>query len=181
MTSRLRVALRPAVPPVLLALLLPAGLGTPVAFGTTAGSDTPAGFDRPVGFGTAAYAQPAAAPVAPPTPSPSAPAPYYGTGSLAGSGAGEGQQRPGRGEPESVPDPAVWRPLPPPPREVRRPEGTRPPPSVAVPSVPGTADEPRERAAEGPAFPGLRVLPLGAGMVLIGLGLGFLGLRLRRG
>ncbi|MFH8794066.1 hypothetical protein [Streptomyces sp. NPDC017941] len=169
MTSRLRGALRPALPPVLLTLLLLAGSGTPMA------------------FGTAAYAGPPAAPVASPTPSPSpsasvsAPAPYYGTGSLAGNRAGEGRQRPGRGEPEYVPDPAVWRPLPLPPREVRRPERTRPTPPVPVPSVPGTADEPRERAAEGPPFPGLRVLPLGAGMVLIGLGLGFLGLRLRRG
>ncbi|MVO88969.1 hypothetical protein GPA10_30520 [Streptomyces sp. p1417] len=149
MTSRLRGALRPALPLVLLAVLLP------------------------VGFGTAA---------ASPAPPPSDPAPYYGTGSLAGSSAGEGRRRPGRGEePESVPAPGVWRPLPPPPREVRRPDKTRPTAPVPVPSVPGTADEPRERAAEGPPFPGLRVLPLGAGMVLIGLGLGFLGLRLRRG
>ncbi|WP_150493689.1 hypothetical protein [Streptomyces kanamyceticus] len=32
-----------------------------------------------------------------------------------------------------------------------------------------------------PVLPGLRVLPLGGGLVLIGLGIGFLGLRLRRG
>ncbi|GGV50147.1 hypothetical protein GCM10010277_44740 [Streptomyces longisporoflavus] len=38
----------------------------------------------------------------------------------------------------------------------------------------------REAAAE-PVFPGLRVLPLGSGLVLIGLGLGFLAVRLRRG
>lgn len=36
-------------------------------------------------------------------------------------------------------------------------------------------------APANPALSGLRVLPLGAGLVLIGLGLGFLGLRLRRG
>ncbi|GHC75618.1 hypothetical protein [Streptomyces flavofungini] len=142
MTSRLRGALRAAGPPVLLALLLPAGFGTPTAY------------------------------AAPPPPT----APYYGTGSLAGNRAGEGRLRPGREDPVAVPDPAVWRPLPPPPREVRRSERPR-----ATPVEPGPADAPRERAAEGPAFPGLRVLPLGGGMVLIGLGLGFLALRLRRG
>ncbi|MFD0412951.1 hypothetical protein [Streptomyces sp. NPDC127108] len=160
MTSRLRGALRAAGPPVLLALLLPAGFGTPTAY---AAPTVPAALTAP-------------APPTPTTPSPTASAPYYGTGSLAGSRAGEGRLRPGRADPVAVPDPVVWRPLPPPPREVRRPERSR------VPAVePGTADAPRERAAEGPAFPGLRVLPLGGGMVLIGLGLGFLGLRLRRG
>ncbi|MER7346138.1 hypothetical protein ABT390_12175 [Streptomyces aurantiacus] len=151
MTSRLRGALRAAVAPVLVAALLPVGFGTPTA-----------------------YAAPAPAPDA------SAPAPYYGTGSLAGNRAGEGRQRPGRVHQGAVRDPAVWRQLPPPPREVRRPEQSRPTP-VLPPPPPTAADAPRERAAEGPAFPGLRVLPLGAGMVLIGLGLGFLGLRLRRG
>ncbi|WJV47419.1 hypothetical protein [Streptomyces flavofungini] len=153
MTSRLRGALRAAGPPVLLALLLPVGCGTSTAYA----------------------APPTPTPLT--TPSPNASAPYYGTGSLAGSRAGEGRLRPGRADPLTVPDPAVWRPLPPPPREVRRP-AERPRP---VPVETGTADAPRERAAEGPAFPGLRVLPLGGGMVLIGLGLGFLGLRLRRG
>ncbi|QIB44665.1 hypothetical protein [Streptomyces aureoverticillatus] len=180
MTSRLWGALRrAALPAVLAAALLPIGVGS--------GTGSGIGF----GFGTStAYAATTAptavtaltAPAAPtpsdPSPSPSASAPYYGTGSLAGSRAGEGRQRPGRAEPGTVPDPAVWRPLPPPPREVR-PE--RPRPTPVLPPPPGTADAPRERAAEGPAFPGLRVLPLGAGMVLIGFGLGFLGLRLRRG
>ncbi|MFE6399703.1 hypothetical protein [Streptomyces alboflavus] len=175
MTSRLRGALRAAGPPVLLALLLPAGPGTPTAHAAPAALSAlaaPATPDAP----TAPTAPPA--PPAPlTTPSPTASAPYYGTGSLAGSRAGEGRLRPGRAEPVAVPDPAVWRPLPPPPREVRRPERPR----ATTPVEPGSADAPRERAAEGPAFPGLRVLPLGGGMVLIGLGLGFLGLRLRRG
>lgn len=168
MTSRLRGALRAAGPPVLLALLLPAGLGTPTAHAAPAALAAPATPEAP--------AAPTAPPAPPIKPSPTASAPYYGTGSLAGSRAGEGRLRPGRADPVVVPDPAVWRPLPPPPREVRRPERPR-----ATPVEPGSADAPRERAAEGPAFPGLRVLPLGGGMVLIGLGLGFLGLRLRRG
>ncbi|MGW3634276.1 hypothetical protein ACWD7F_29700 [Streptomyces sp. NPDC005122] len=55
---------------------------------------------------------------------------------------------------------------------------TGPPPNAAVPVEqhvvgPGT----------GPARPTLRILPLGGGLILIGLGLGmaFLALRLRRG
>ncbi|MET8288920.1 hypothetical protein ACGFWD_03750 [Streptomyces sp. NPDC048448] len=55
---------------------------------------------------------------------------------------------------------------------------TGPPPNAAVPAEqhvvgPGTA----------PAQPRLRILPLGGGLILIGLGLGmaFLALRLRRG
>ncbi|MGA4840741.1 hypothetical protein [Streptomyces sp. G45] len=104
-----------------------------------------------------------------PTPAPSAA--YYDESSLAGSRAGEGRPRPGRAEPPAVPDPAAWRPLPPPPPP-KRPE---PPPPAADAAEPVGA-----RTATGPPFPGLRVLPLGAGLVLIGLGLGFLGLRLRR-
>jgi hypothetical protein len=54
----------------------------------------------------------------------------------------------------------------------------------AAPSVPpGRAGRQPVARAEGPAEPVLQVLPLGSGLVLIGLGLGlaFVGLRLRRG
>ncbi|MGW2723584.1 hypothetical protein [Streptomyces sp. NPDC001492] len=56
------------------------------------------------------------------------------------------------------------------------------PPAEAglVPS--GPAQRPAARAAGQPAEPILRILPLGSGLVLIGLGLGlaFIGLRMRR-
>ncbi|MEI5098843.1 hypothetical protein RB200_09485 [Streptomyces sp. PmtG] len=107
-----------------------------------------------------------------PLPAPSAA--YYDEVSLAGTRAGEGRARPGRAEPLDVPDPRAWRPLPPPPREPR----PDPPPSADAADAAGAF---RRHAATGPPIPGLRVLPLGAGLVLIGLGLGFLGLRLRRG
>ncbi|MGW0757000.1 hypothetical protein ACWD1Y_11015 [Streptomyces sp. NPDC002814] len=88
--------------------------------------------------------------------------------SRAGSRAGEGRERPGRqgvAEPvEEVPRATL------PPRQP--PESTAPP-------------RPVEQAAEAesPAEPVLRIMPLGSGLVLIGLGLGlaFLGLRMRRG
>ncbi|MEV0441920.1 hypothetical protein AB0I84_08250 [Streptomyces spectabilis] len=107
-------------------------------------------------------------------PSPAPSAAYYDEVELAGSRAGEGRTRPGRAEPLVVPDPRAWRPLPPPAARERRAE-PKPPPAA-------DAAEPfARRTATGPPIPGLRVLPLGAGLVLIGLGLGFLGLRLRRG
>ncbi|MFI7401514.1 hypothetical protein ACIBW9_13730 [Streptomyces sp. NPDC049541] len=56
------------------------------------------------------------------------------------------------------------------------------PPAEAglVPSKP--AHRPGAQAAEQPPEPVLRILPLGSGLVLIGLGLGlaFIGLRMRR-
>ncbi|MFF4390543.1 hypothetical protein ACFY0G_27735 [Streptomyces sp. NPDC001552] len=124
---------------------------------------------------------------------------------LAGSVAGVGRERPGRpvGEPANPELTVASRPLLPvrPPRtehtEHTRPtrpaRPTRPsPPSpplsppptaaVAAPSPPpsvvttlGTA--PNDRAADLAAH----ILPLGTGFALMGLGLGYLGLRLRRG
>jgi hypothetical protein len=59
----------------------------------------------------------------------------------------------------------------------------RPPvrPSVRPTGVPvDNADRtPRQTVAE-PVIPGVGVLPLGSGLVLVGLGVGFLALRLRR-
>ncbi|WP_282796989.1 hypothetical protein [Streptomyces sp. CC224B] len=122
----------------------------------------------------AALLTPAPGHAAEPSPAPSAA--YYDEVSLAGSRAGEGRPRPGRARPLDVPDPRGWRPLPPPAREQRpRPE----PPPAADPG--DTTEQSARSRATGPPIPGLRVLPLGAGLVLIGLGLGFLGLRLRRG
>ncbi|WP_148663816.1 hypothetical protein [Streptomyces ambofaciens] len=61
------------------------------------------------------------------------------------------------------------------------PAGTLPPgEAVAVPSASPSGDRTRTEQATEPV---LRVLPLGSGLVLIGLGLalGLVGLRLRRG
>ncbi|WP_239572036.1 hypothetical protein [Streptomyces sp. G44] len=91
----------------------------------------------------------------------------------AGSRPGEGRARPGRQD-VPLPDPPPPSPTPPPP-------SPPPPPEPSPVTHRGGASE-----ATGPAPPetvltGLRVLPLGGGLLLIGLGLGFLGLRLRRG
>ncbi|HEY5834290.1 hypothetical protein [Streptomyces sp.] len=58
------------------------------------------------------------------------------------------------------------------------PSGASPSPAPAGPAAQGQpGDQPdSDDGARG----AMRVLPLGAGMVLVGLGLGFLGLRLRR-
>lgn len=50
----------------------------------------------------------------------------------------------------------------------------------SAPTAGGPGDEQRPTSSPDPGRPEMRVLPLGAGMLLVGLGLGFLGLRLRR-
>ncbi|MFI1681673.1 hypothetical protein [Streptomyces sp. NPDC020607] len=92
----------------------------------------------------------------------------------AGSPAGEGRERPGGAQPPIL-DPTSLPHTPPP---------VAPPPRQPRPTPAAhrdTASDPTERAPVGPVLPNFRVLPLGGGLVLIGLGLGFLGLRLRRG
>ncbi|MFF1415834.1 hypothetical protein ACFVX6_39710 [Streptomyces sp. NPDC058289] len=99
---------------------------------------------------------------------------------LAGSSAGAGRERPGRpvGEPANPETVLAARPVPARPR-------TEPVPRVpATPSAPpanpmvgALGTEPNERAADLAAH----ILPLGTGFALMGLGLGFMGMRLRRG
>ncbi len=81
----------------------------------------------------------------------------------AGSAAGEGRRHPGRAEPPQTPEGGGDRPSAPVPVHVEEPQDQGP------------------AAGQVPVGRVLEVLPLGAGLVLIGLGLGFLGLRLRRG
>lgn len=91
-------------------------------------------------------------------------------GSLAGSRAGVGRTPPGR----ELPSPAAT-------EAVRPPAATEPPRTVA-PTPPAERPRPEPQAVgepgTGPAL--VNVLPLGAGLLLTGLGLGFLALRLRR-
>ncbi|MEU7724197.1 hypothetical protein AB0B78_02920 [Streptomyces sp. NPDC040724] len=115
---------------------------------------------------------------------------------LAGSAAGVGRERPGRlaGEPanpelivaarplpvrpQARPTPPVPPPTPHPPTPPQAHPHAQPP--VAVPSPPGRVTalgtEPNDRAADLAAH----ILPLGTGFALMGLGLGYLGVRLRR-
>ncbi|AZM89989.1 hypothetical protein [Streptomyces sp. W1SF4] len=115
---------------------------------------------------------------------------------LAGSAAGVGRERPGRPA-DAPPDPGLAaasrpvRPVPParplqPAHERPEPVAPRPDP-VPDPSATGTApaptpvtalgNEPNERAADLAAH----LLPLGTGLALMGLGIGYMGVRLRRG
>ncbi|MFJ8047900.1 hypothetical protein [Streptomyces luteogriseus] len=95
-----------------------------------------------------------------------------GEPSRAGSRAGEGRARPGRpedaGEGPGVADASVF------PEEPREP--------VPEPSAPAERPVREAATAERPVGQVLRILPLGSGLVLIGLGLGlaFFALRLRR-
>ncbi|MFD7784501.1 hypothetical protein ACFV4Q_15605 [Streptomyces nojiriensis] len=146
-----------------------------------------------------AQARQVAAPAAPASPalpaSPASPAspddPYE---ELAGSVAGVGRERPGRpvGEPANPELTVASRPLPvrPPRAEPTPPAPPTPPPAppprptgaVAAPSPPSAVvtdlgAAPNDRAADLAAH----ILPLGTGFALMGLGLGYLGVRLRRG
>ncbi|MGW7078862.1 hypothetical protein [Streptomyces sp. NPDC054866] len=96
----------------------------------------------------------------------------------AGSAPGEGRARPGRDEP--APPDAASTPPRRPPRQVPPPVST-PAPAVKPLGQATTASDTTRRTAAEPVLPGLRVLPLGSGLVLIGLGLGFFAVRLRRG
>lgn len=91
----------------------------------------------------------------------------------AGSRPGEGRARPGRQDPP-FPDP-------PPPPPTPPPAVPPPPPDPSPVTHHDGASEATEPTPTETVLTGLRVLPLGGGLVLIGLGLGFLGLRLRRG
>ncbi|MFE5676850.1 hypothetical protein ACFQ7B_18295 [Streptomyces erythrochromogenes] len=110
---------------------------------------------------------------------------------LAGSAAGVGRERPGRpvGEPANPELLIASRPLPVRPRTEPtpplRPSPPPPPrPSAAAPTARDDVTgldtaldtEPNDRAADLAAH----ILPLGTGFALMGLGLGYLGVRLRR-
>ncbi len=124
-----------------------------------------------------------------PSPSPSRPAPSRTAPpapepSRAGSLPGEGRKRPGRVE-ERRPDENIvdtgLRPDTGGEAPVRAPATAVPPKEAAhVPSP--SPSQPRPGTRAGVVEPMIRVLPLGSGLVLIGLGLAlaFVGLRLRR-
>ncbi|MFH8339458.1 hypothetical protein [Streptomyces sp. AM6-12] len=148
--------------------------------------------DRPAGGHDGADPQ---HPAPAPRPSGSASAPYdapSGEPSRAGSGAGEGKLRPGRhdgpwaqveGDEDAVPGSAAAQPAEP--ETAETPTASHPPQDAGLDptGTPGnSAGQNAARPSEDASEPTLRILPLGSGLVLIGLGLGlaFLALRLRR-
>ncbi|WP_251094187.1 hypothetical protein [Streptomyces sp. Caat 7-52] len=112
--------------------------------------------------------------------------------SRAGSRAGEGRMRPGRPDGPSTevegdddPAPATQAAQPAEPETTNLPTAYEPSVGTGLDSAtPPLTPDARQAAERGEAAtePVLRILPLGSGLVLIGLGLGlaFLGLRLRR-
>ncbi|MFH7597683.1 hypothetical protein WDV06_21635 [Streptomyces racemochromogenes] len=175
MRRRLRVPHRTAGAALAAALLTTAPVGT-------APDRTPAAAVR-------AHHAPSAAARAP---QPLAPAadeevPEEAYEELAGSAGGVGREHPGR--PADAPaDPGLTsasrplHPVRPPPRPEREHPANQRPASPPSPSPSGTAPpsalgtEPNERIADLAAH----LLPLGTGLALMGMGLGYMGVRLRR-
>ncbi|MFF4099965.1 hypothetical protein [Streptomyces sp. NPDC001903] len=198
MTQRLRAQRWLAAAAVAAAALSPAA---PAASAVSAASaaapsaDGRADAARPLAAALPGRA-PAAAPKADdtdsePDPDPVADVPHEAYEELAGSAAGVGRERPGRPAAEPANPgtvlaarpllpvrphhrPAVPRPVQPPP-PASRPSPPDPPSPPPVVTAIGTG--PNERAADLAAH----ILPLGTGFALMGLGLGYLGMRLRKG
>ncbi|MBO0652304.1 hypothetical protein J1792_05725 [Streptomyces triculaminicus] len=104
---------------------------------------------------------------------PSAP-PSPGAGDLAGTAAGAGRRHPGRA---AEPSPATSA------EAEGRKAAEEPVPKPAPPRAPArraAPERPRHEASGADRERVMRVLPLGTGMALTGLGLGFIALRLRR-
>ncbi|MCY0953940.1 hypothetical protein [Streptomyces sp. H27-S2] len=101
-----------------------------------------------------------------------------GSGDLAGSASGAGRERPGRSAADPVNREAMVasRPLTVRPR-TRPATPPKPPPTPTPHATTALGTEPNERAADLAAH----LLPLGTGCALMGVGLGYLGVRLRRG
>lgn len=134
---------------------------------------------------------PAPPPVLPPAPPPSPSA--ADAGRLAGTVAGEGRPHPGRapedpGDPENPENPSGAEKDPYGDGSATPDAGIEPTPvwtpAQIVPERPARPAPARAGGRNGRAAadeePVMRVLPLGTGMTLTGLGLGFLALRLRR-
>ncbi|MFI8101444.1 hypothetical protein [Streptomyces sp. NPDC086023] len=96
-------------------------------------------------------------------------------GELAGSAAGAGRARPGRVMEEPLPEVLLPAARPVPEAEAPKPQPPRPEPSEAG-MVSALGADGNDRAADLAEH----ILPLGAGLTLMGLGLGFMGMRLRR-
>ncbi|MFI6683050.1 hypothetical protein [Streptomyces sp. NPDC050485] len=151
-----------------------------------------------------ATAVPSRSPNSSPSAQPSPPA-ASGEQRLAGSRAGEGRTRPGRVPPphdfpyapdtelpdavrpaqqEAVPEMPPQAPVPEPPETPETPEPSQPPATPAPTSAPVRPPNGHRHQAAPAVTSGsdlrYHVLSLGAGLALTGLGLGFLGLRLRR-
>lgn len=135
----------------------------------------------PAAYATAAPAAPAhlRLPVGgPPGDEPPPGRPEHAYGDLAGSAPGAGRERPGRPVTDPVNREAMVasRPLAVRPRtRPAAPPKPEPTPAPLATTALGTA--PNERAADLAAH----LLPLGTGFALMGVGLGYLGARLRRG
>ncbi|WP_327662566.1 MULTISPECIES: hypothetical protein [unclassified Streptomyces] len=142
-------------------------LAAPASLSYAAGSSSYAAGSSSYAAGSSSYVAEARSGAAGPHAYVAEPSPH---GSLAGSRAGVGRTPPGRELPTPDTTGAVLPPAP-----------TEPPPAVSQEPRPERSTTPEGQAVGEPGTgPLVNVLPLGAGLLLTGLGLGFLALRLRR-
>ncbi|MFI6147107.1 hypothetical protein [Streptomyces sp. NPDC051109] len=180
MTQRLRAQRWLAGAAVAAAALSPAASAASVS---SAAASSPAGHvsaARPLAATLPGRARAAGPKTGDPDADPVADVPHEAYEELAGSAAGVGRERPGRpaAEPANPETVLAARPLPV--RPHHRPASPRPvppPPPSPPPVVTAIGTGPNERAADLAAH----ILPLGTGFALMGLGLGYLGMRLRKG
>ncbi|MFE2548651.1 hypothetical protein ACFXGI_08895 [Streptomyces sp. NPDC059355] len=185
MTQRLRAQRWLAGAAVAAAALSPAAPAASAVSAASAAASSPAGRSAAVRPLTAPHPgrAPAAAPKTDDTePDPVADVPHEAYEELAGSAAGVGRERPGRpaAEPANPETVLAARPLLParPHHRPASPQPVQPPPAPSPPPVvTAIGTGPNERAADLAAH----ILPLGTGFALMGLGLGYLGMRLRKG
>ncbi|MEU3902359.1 hypothetical protein AB0F20_00835 [Streptomyces goshikiensis] len=188
---------RPRAPHWLVSAVLAAAVLAPVtACAVAPGAPGRIALPPAPSFGAAAFA-PVPGAGAPDDGGPVGDVPLGAYEELAGSVAGAGRERPGwpvaePANPETVlasrplrlrprQEPAEPPPLPPtapsaPPARPVRPVVPSPSPEPSRPAF-AQGTEPNGRAADLAAH----ILPLGTGLALMGLGLGFMGMRLRRG
>ncbi|HWU05376.1 MAG TPA: hypothetical protein VN520_03055 [Streptomyces sp.] len=129
--------------------------------------------------GAAATARPGhLAPAQPSAPRSSTASPPPGGPPLAGRQAGEGRARPGRSltPQEAASSEAAADEVPPDPDPAEVPAFTPPPEAFPEPAEAAR----QQQALDEPAVRQVRDVSLGSGIALVGLGLAFLGLRMRR-
>ncbi|GAA3012745.1 hypothetical protein Sfulv_29560 [Streptomyces fulvorobeus] len=165
---------RPTAPPPWLHVPAPGPSGRPSATTSGSASATPSAPTSAPAPAASGRAKPSSGVTVPPAGSSASPSASADVSPLAGRPAGAGRARPGR----SLSPIEIAR------ADSLLEEEEKPAPDLgeALPEdvTPGASPRPAPQAMDGPAVRQVQEVSLGAGIALVGLGLGFLALRMRR-